>query len=270
VPDLLETLVRELESPRAVSAQVARHLAANYSIADDEIGQFLVETLPTLEEDEIDLILSPLFTPKLADQAVFALELGRGSVPADEQTLLVARALARPTDGQLVTGDERTHRIRLAEVTIERYVYRLRLEGTIPAPIFDLIQGFPSADRAMLQAVGRRAIWEKEGRYGILERYLTATAGLDAWGPDAAESLLDLLERYKPANIVDLVAAIPRWREGLRGDLGAASAGRPFFSERIERSHGGERDHRSPENTLIEAKREELAFLARLEPLLVG
>ena len=36
VPDLLETLAQELERPRKVSAQVARHLVANYGIADDE------------------------------------------------------------------------------------------------------------------------------------------------------------------------------------------------------------------------------------------
>lgn len=93
VLDLSETLAQELERPRKISAQVARHLVANYSIADDEIGPFLVQTLPTLEEDEIDLILSPLFTPKLADQAVFAGRLGRQSIPSDELVRLVVQVV---------------------------------------------------------------------------------------------------------------------------------------------------------------------------------
>lgn len=268
MPDLLETLAQELERPRQVSAQVARHLVANYGVSDDEIGSFLIRTLPTLEVDEVDLILSPLFTPKLADQAVFAGRLGRLSIPSDEQTRLVVQAVARPTDATFVTLDGQTWRPRLGEVTVERYVYRLRLEATIPAPVFELIRRVPSGDRGMFQAVARRATWEGDGRSGILRAYLTATAGLEAWGTGEVRSLLDLVERYKPADVADLVAQIPRWRDGLRADLGAAVGGKPFFSGAIERSHGGEHDHRSVEGALIEAKRHDLEFLDRLEPIL--
>ena len=267
---LLEPLARELERPRKISAQIARHLLANYSIADDEVGSFLVEMLPTLEVDEIDLILSPLFTPKLADQAVFAGLLGQRSIPSDEQARLIVETVARPTDARLVGFDDQTYRVRLGEVTVERYVYRLRLEATIPGPIFELIEQAPSDDRAILQAVARRATWEGDDRSGMLGGYLTATAGLGAWGTAEAAALLDLVDRYKPTDITDLVAKIPKWQGGLRGDLGAAFGGKPFFSVGIELSHGGERDHRSPEGALIEAKRHDLDFLERLELLLVG
>jgi hypothetical protein len=268
--DLVEALARELERPREVSAQVARHLGASYGIADDEIGGFLVETLPALEEDEVDLILSPLFTPKLDDQAVFAGRLGRESVGADEQARLVAAAIARPTDATLLTGDDQAHRVRLGEVTVERYVYRLRLEGTISEPVFGLIRRFPSDDRPKLQAVARRAVWESDGRSGILEACLTALAGSGEENADEIPALLDLVERYKPADVGDLVAKLPRWQEGLRGDLGAAEGGKPFFSQQIEQSHGGEHDRRASADTLLEAKRRELAFLGRLERLLTG
>ena len=268
--DLLETVSKELERTRGVTSQVARHLGANYEIAEDEIGPFLVQTLPMLEEDEVDLVLSPLFTPKLVDQAVFAAHLGRLSVPSDEQARLVARVVARPTTASLVTSDGQVHAIPLGEVTIERYVYRLRMEGTISEPVFVLIQRFPPADQPMLQAIARRAIWESGMRTGILGAYLAARAGLEAGSPDEDRSLLDLVERYKPADIGDLVAKIPQWQEGLRGDLGAASGGKPFFSQHIEGSHGGDRDRRSAGDALVEAKRRDLAFLGRLERLLAG
>ena len=96
-----------------------------------------------------------------------------------------------------------------------------------------------------------------------------ATAGIEACGAAEVRSLLDLVERYKPIDIADLVAKISRWQEGLRSDLSLASGRKPFFSEGIEHSHGGEHDHRSPEGALIEAKRRELSFLERLELLLV-
>jgi hypothetical protein len=268
--ELIETLAPEPERPREVTRQVARHLGGNYGIAEDEIGPFLLDTLPTLEEDEVDLILSPLFTPKLGDQAVFAARLGRESVGPDSQARLVAQALARPTDARLVTGDEHACRVRLGEVTVERYVYRLRLEGTIPEPVFALIDRFPSADQPLLGAVARRAIWEGDSRSGILEACFEAAARRGGPGAGDFPRLLDLVERYKPASLPDLIAKMPAWQEGLRGDLGIAAGGKPFFSPGIERDHGGEHDRRLSADALIEAKREELAFLARLEQLLAG
>jgi hypothetical protein len=94
--------------------------------------------------------------------------------------------------------------------------------------------------------------------------------GLEDANANETRGLLDLVERYKPADIGELVAKIPRWREALRGDLGLASGGRPFFNERIEQSHGGEYDRRSPEDAMIEAKKNDLALLDRLERVLVG
>jgi hypothetical protein len=267
--ELLETLAQELERPREVSPQVARHLLANYDVMDDQVGPFLVETLSTLEEDEIDLILSPLFTPKLDDQSVFAGKLGQVSVSSDEQARLVAEAIARPVNARLVSMDNLTHRVRLAEVTVERYVYRLRLEGTIPESILELIGRFPSDDHALLHAVARRAIWESDERSGILGGYLAAAERGGALSADEFRSLLDLVERYKPTGIADLVAKTPRWQEGLRSDLNTAAGGKPFFSDQIHQSHGGDRDRRSPEGSLMESKRHDLAFLERLGSLLV-
>ena len=266
--ELLETLAQELERPREVSAQVARHLLANYDVMDGQVGPFLVETLSTLEEDEIDLILSPLFTPKLDDQSVFAGKLGQVSVSSDEQARLVAEAIARPVDARLVSMDD-THRVRLAEVTVERYVYRLRLEGTIPESTLELIARLPSDDRAVLHAVARRAIWESDGRSGILGGYLAAAERGGALSADEVRSLLDLVERYKPTDMADLIAKIPRWQEGLRSDLNTSAGGKPFFSDQIHQSHGGDRDRRSPEGSLMESKRHDLGFLERLGSLLV-
>lgn len=266
--DLLETLAQELERPRDVTMQVVRHLAANYGITDDEVGAFLDGTLPTLEEDEVDLVLSPLFTPRIDDQAVFASRLGQDSLSSEERNDLVARAVSRPTNASFVTSDGETHAYRLGEVTVERYVHRLRLEGTIPDPIFELIQRFPAPHRAMLQAVARASIWDSDERYSILETYLKATTSLDTVNADDDRFLLDIVERYKPTDIADLVAKIPGWREELRGDLEAG--GRPFFSEGVQREHGGQHDQRAAGGTLIEGKRHDLDFLGRLEPLLVG
>src|SRR5215831_11649418 len=101
---LLETLAVELERPRDLSARVQNYIVDTYGIDRDAIGNFLVEMLHTLEDDEIDLILSPVFTPKLADQAVFAALLGSESVPREQWPSLIQQLIARPTRARLITS----------------------------------------------------------------------------------------------------------------------------------------------------------------------
>ena len=256
---LIETLAAELERPRELSARVLNYIGGTYGIDEEAIGAFLVEKLPTLEDDEIDLVLSPAFTPKLADQAVFAELLGRDSVPREQWPALIRQLVARPTRAQLVTADSRTHAVPLSDVTVERYVHRLRLDATIPESLFKLV------DRPLLKAVARRAIWENEGRRSILERYLTAVPAENNYRiPDAVE-LLNWVESYKPADVADLCERIPRRKEALRREIETASGPKPFFSANVAEMHGGGRDQRGHDDARTSVKESEFAFLDRLQ-----
>ena len=128
----VDAAAAELERPRELSPRVLNYIGGNYNVEHDAIGTFLVEELPKLEDYELDLILSPVFTPKLSDQAAFASILGRERVGREEWPALIQQLIERPTHAQLVTLDGVGHPVTLREVTIERYVHRLRLEATIP------------------------------------------------------------------------------------------------------------------------------------------
>jgi hypothetical protein len=263
VSELIETLVLELERPRELSAQVAKHLSRTYDVELESIGEFLARDLPNLEDYEHDLILSPLFTPKLAEQAIFAEILNGTSVPRDEWPGLVQQLAARPTRAHLLTADGQMNLIVLREVTIERYVYRLRLDGTIPESLLRLL------DQPILKAIARRSIWDSEARRGILELYLTSTSGqyilADAIG------LLELVENYKPSAVTDLVERIiPHLQEVLRHEINMSSGSKPFFSQRIHDEHGGDRDQRRRDDARIASRQNELAFLDRLQAILAG
>lgn len=260
-----------MERSRDVSTQVINHLIGTYGLTREAVGSFLTEELPKLEDYEIDLILSPLFTPTLRDQSVFAELLGRDSVPSDQWPELVQQLVARPTRAQLVTEDQQTHAVPLRDVTIERYVHRLRLEATIPEPLFKLLTHFPSAsDRPLLKAIARRAIWEREARREILIRFLLNTSSGDGHGCRDAIELLKIMETYEPADMNDLLARIPHWQRVLRSEINAGSGTKPFFNERVEELHGGGRDQRRRDNSLLTAKENEQAFLERLQRVLAG
>lgn len=264
---LLESLARELERPRVVSAQVVNHVLETHGIDRDAVGAFLVNELPKLEDFEVDLVLAPLFTPTLQDQAVVAELLGNTSVPASEWPGLIQQLVARPTCAKLVTDDSQTHSVPLRDVVIERYVNRLRLNGTIANPLLALIAEIPSVkDRSLLKAIARRAIWEHDGRRQILADYLKAIVASNAFRPDDAIGLLKLAETYEPAGVDDLLRQIPHWLQVLRQEINESA--KPFFNERVEELHGGGRDQRRQDNSRVAAKEAEREFLDRLARVL--
>jgi len=268
---ILDAVAAELERPREVSAQVVNHLLETYGLTREVVAKFLVNQLPGLEDYEIDLALSPLFTPTLPDQAIFAELLGSNSVPTGQWSGLVAQLVKRPTRAQLVTEDRQVNCISLREVSIERYVHRLRLDATIPEPVFKLLVHFPAAaDRPLLKAIARRAIWERGARREILVRYLIrATDSAEYRSADAVE-LLKLMETYEPVDLADLLARIPHWQRVVRQEISEGAGMKPFFNERIEELHGGGRDQRRQNTGRRSAREDELAFLERLHRVLAG
>ena len=268
MPTLLEALATQLERPRDITAQVANYLNGNYDVDRDAIGPFLENRLPELEDYEHDLILSPLFTPKLADQAIFAELLGSESVGRDKWPPLIQQLFARPTYGPLVTSDRQVHKIRLREVTLERYVHRLRLDGSIPATLLDLIERMSDSNRSLVRAIARRAIWDGGSRRSILLRYLTSAGNRGGYREGDIVHLLDLAESYKPSDVAALLAMIPSWQQGLQHEIDTAANPRPFFTPQTQGEHGGDRDQRRQDDRRIEMKKNELATLARLQQIL--
>ncbi|HEY2382159.1 MAG TPA: hypothetical protein VGK48_13360 [Terriglobia bacterium] len=269
MPALIETFAAELERPRELSPRVLNYITGTYNLDPSEVGVFLVDKLPAVDDVEIDLILSPVFTPKLEDQAVFAGQLGAAAVPREQWPGIVEQLAARPVRARLVTPDSQAHVVPLRDVTIERYVHRLRLEAVIPESLFTLLERLPAPnDRPMLRAIARRSAWESGGPREILEQYLSAVIKEGSYSLDDMFEMLNLAEGRKPANVQDLLAAIPRWTEALREQIDKASGPKAFFHPQVEMMHGGGRDQRGADSLRASAKENELAFLLRLQGLL--
>jgi hypothetical protein len=242
---LFELLARELERPRDLPAQVARHLHATYGVSRDAVGVFLEKELEGMEDYEIDLILSPVFTPSLNDQALFAPVLGKESLATNDIAALIQRLVDRGTISPLQSEGGQTHRVRLREVSVARYVERLRLDGQIPQSLYELILSVvPEADRPLVLAAARRAIWTTSSRGELLSQYLQRATAQGEYHPEDVTSLLRLAEMYEPGDVSELRSRLPGWIEALRQEASAAGQPKPFFNERVEDMHGGGRDQR--------------------------
>jgi len=262
--ELIDTLASELSRPRRLPTRVLNYVVQTYGVDYDAVGRFLSERVAHLEEYEVDLILSPVFTPKLADQAVVAELLGRESVPVEQWPLLIEQLEKRPAHAQLV-DDMGTHSVPLREVTIKRYIDRLRLDGTISKEVFHLIETRATAtERPLLKAIARRAIWDSTGRNKILQGYLSGIGSVAAAETQDAVELLNSVETAKPADVPELLAWIPLRQEAL---LDQIATGAKFFSPNIQEVHGGDRDQRNQHDARIAAKQSELDFLSRLSAI---
>lgn len=267
----VDAVAAELERPRPLLKQVVDHLASHYSVSRDELGAFFTDRLGALEDYEIDLLFSPVFTPTLAEQAAFSELLDRQTLPAGEWPALVCRLADRPTVTRLVTEDGTAHAIRLREVSLERFVTRLNLDVVIPDPLGKLLHSLPPPeDRALLKALARRIVWNREARREILFRYLLASTSEDFYQREDLLALLRLMETYQPKDAADLLGRIPHWQEVLKREIMAAASPKPFFAARVQELHGGGRDQRHQDDSLISGKQRELDFLGRLQAVLAA
>jgi hypothetical protein len=267
-PELIAALVQALECPRPLSTQVLQHLEDAHGVPRGEAAAFLTGRLSDLEDFEVERILSPLFTPSLEDQAAVAPILRTRALPESDWPELVAQLLARPVRARLVAEDGTPVSLPLPAVILQRHIGRLRLQGSIPAELADRIDRHAQADRPLLLAVARRAIWGTPARRAILQRFLEGPPG-PAVATDA-RGLLRLMESYEPADLAEWLVRAPAWHQGLRQAASRAGAPGPFFNARVEDLHGGERDQRSPATGRAAAVAAELELLERLQRILAS
>jgi hypothetical protein len=269
VAELVDTIVGDLERPREVPERLSDHIWSTYEIDRDSVGEFLETKLQDLEDYEQELILAPMFTPTLKDQALFAELLGTESVPREEWPALVQQLLDRPARAQLVTNDGEHHAVNLVDVVLERYVSLLRLDGSIADTLWQAIEREPiAADPPMLKAIARRAIWEKDDRCNILVTYLAAAERDGLYHAGDELRLLRLAENFKPTDVASLRERVPMLQEGLRKDIEGGDNPRPFFNEKVKADHGFERDQRHGDADRLNEKKDQFAFLDRLQQAL--
>ena len=168
------------------------------------------------------------------------------------------------TEG-FVTSDTQLHTVTLPEIILERYVYRLRLDGAIPEPLWRLLEQEPfAADRPTFKAIARRAIWESDARRNILATYLTGAGRHNLYHSGDGIQLLRFAEDYKPKDVAGLMERILQRLEALPQEIGQADNPKPFFSAEIQANRGFDRDQRQQDGSRISEKRNEFAFLDRL------
>ncbi len=237
-PDLERTavLAREtLTGPRALTAQILDFLLAHHEVTGEGVAGWLRDHLADLESYELDLLLSPLFTPDFAMRARFEEVLGDECFDAAEVDGLLEE-LVRQRLPMILLHEEERIEASLPEVMIERFVRMLHLDAPVPEEA--IVEFGPLS--AEVRCCLRDRVWARQQSRDLLPDLLAAARSMDQSFPDYVFFLTDFMRSHRPARLEDCLTYLDNVADAYEKDLRKHESGtRSFFNDELKASYAG-------------------------------
>lgn len=244
-PDLerLEDLASDfLTRPQALTPQVLQYLLTNHDVEQSAVPTWLRETLPTLESYELDLLLSPLFTPSFETRVEFERALKESWLDAGDVEQLLLRMASRKLSLTLLQDGE-TAAAPLPDVITERFLRLLHLDVPLPLDAAPGLRSLDDAGRTYL----RDRTWHRPQSRSLLPILLDAVDRLVEPAEDCETDcgdyvhfLTDFVRSHRPSSRGECVRYLASVAEAYEEDLRKHESGsRPFFSEELKANHSG-------------------------------
>ncbi len=209
---LLTQLRSDLTRPRELSAQVVHTIADRFEVTSDTLSTFFEQTVPTLDDQDLDLTFSPLFTPTSRERATYMALLKDTHLTSQDVQALITTLEGEKLTGNLIMANGQTFDLPLTWVTLARFVERLYLNKPLPTGMLALIDStVPEADRPWVNVLAREAVWKEPARQTILRAFLTIFAETDRYNLGKVEYLTNFVRTYRPAQLAD----VPRQLDSL-------------------------------------------------------
>ena len=235
--DRVAQIVAEaVTQPRELTPQVLTHLLAHHDVPEDGAAAWLQRELAELEAYELELLLSPLFTP--SDETRLALEesLGTSFLTADDVAYVLEELADRDlelvvdVEGEFVT-------VEYPHVVVERFVRLLHADTPLPA----------AADEGLLDDLDPEArrhlrdpTWLRPSHRELFPVLFDAARRA---GDDLAASirfLTEFVRSHRPSSRADCVRLLADVAAAYEEDLRKYKAGdRSFFDAELKATHAG-------------------------------
>jgi hypothetical protein len=265
---IIDTFVQELTKVRPLSGQVMHYIHAHYLVPHDELPRFFAEEMPRLEEYEMDLIFSPMFTPTLDEQAVFSPLVDEETITDEELEVIIQSLTQQQLTASFLLLDEKTVlTMTLPEVNIRRYVRLMNLTTPPTRTVAELIEEtIPSEEQHRVKALVRNALWRNPLQEEMLMAYLKTMARRNNFALQKFEYFVRFVRSHSTVDIYRLSELLPQTVETTRGELrNLEMGGKRFMDSHIEWLHGGVKDKRDVDDARLEAKQVELKLYEELE-----
>ena len=226
---LLALLKQDLSAPRELSPQVLHMIVDQFGFAEETLDAFFAEKVPTLEDFELDLLFSPLFTPSSTDRERYVSVLGPNFLLADDLQHLSQTLVSLGEVGSLqvqfalsLTAGP-VFSMPLKDVMIDRYLHRLGLDKPLPAEVFALIAdvatALPEPDKAALNVLGRETVWQRPERASLFVALIQVSMARKTFSVEKFKYLTDFMRTYRPASVFDLPKQLESLIRSCESDL---------------------------------------------------
>jgi hypothetical protein len=232
---VLELCREALKAPRPLTPQVLQYLLSSHEVAEGEVVSWIEREMPKLESFELELLLSPLFTPDLPTRLGFEALLGEGHLRGEDVGRLVALLAAERLPMTIVHESVRIES-PLPDVITDRFVRLLHLDSPLPEEAVGPFGPLAPEVRSLL----RDRSWQRPRTRKLIPVLLRAARRA---GDDFTESvrfLTDFVRSHRPASAEDCRAFLENVAAAYEEDLERhQSGGRSFFSQELKASHAG-------------------------------
>lgn len=204
---LQDRIQADLASPRPVTPQVSGHLQSHHGTAPGDEASFLQSRLSLIEEYEAELVLSPLFTPSLEDQARVSPLLSDPPPSAAAVEEMVDGLESRRIEA-VVQCQGASVRVVLPPGIIRRYVRLLNLGERILPAVRSAAGAFPPPVRDRLLALARTEPWRAPARQEILAAFIDAFLRRSSYAEEKIDHLSQIVQTTRPERLNDLAGPI--------------------------------------------------------------
>lgn len=272
---LIEMIENELTRPRQITEQVLTHILSHYSYTLDQIDEFFNEEVPRLEDYEIDILFSPIFTPKIQDKAMFSKILEEIDISNDDVEEIIRSLEEKKLKATfyvvLKNGNEVHEKkisVQLNSVNLRRYVKLLNLDCKPSAQLSKALEVVFKDESDNAKAILRDKFWKEQWREEFLMAYLIYIAGHGNASFEKFELLLKILRGNPTASdiyeIYNLISDVIQWTEVQVNVLKTGK--KQFFNELIGQFYREEgSDKRIQKEEELREKETELKYYFELK-----
>lgn len=224
--ELRDVIRGQLTRDRYLSARNAGAISTQLNVDDPLLG-LKPGVLKHREEYEVDLLVSPLFTPTMEDRAACEPSLPLEGLPIEQERVVIGELAAEKLECKVFFGDSSVVMV-IPEVAVGRHVHLLRLGVAVSASVRDLLGRLVGGkELSLAMSYARSQIWQQLP--DLLGQSLEVMAARGAFTLEKFGFLRDFVRSYHPKDISLLIQSLGNLVESYRVDND-----RPVFNQQLE------------------------------------
>ncbi len=259
---LISKICKELAAERMLTKQVLDHLMSHHEVTPETLGAYFKRIRETttvemdgIEDYEIDLTFSPLFTPRLNDRAKYSQFLDTVEVKHEDIEAIINAVLKKKLQTCFRDHDD-TYCMPLHEVLVRRYVRLLNLATPLSQKVKQVIENtVPESARDIAKALARDPVWLPEHRQDFLIAFLKVFKERGNFSVDKLDYLTDFVRTYRPVAILDMEPMLNNLIEACNEDVHKIEGGHYlYYHDLIERHYMGSDNEQELSENLLHSK----------------